>query len=65
MFTFSVISEQDFWNYLTGVSVKFLTLGEINSMVGYHLMAKDHPVQLGVLEVLTPPAGAGQCPGGS
>ena len=31
-----------------GVSVKFLMVGETNSMVGYHLMAKDHSIQLGV-----------------
>ena len=32
----------------TGVSVKFLMVGETNSMVGYHLMAEDHSIQLGV-----------------
>ena len=48
-----------------GVSVKFLMVGETNSMVGYHLMAKDHSIQLGVCGVLTPPAGAGQRPGES
>ena len=31
-----------------GVSVKFLMVGETNSMVGYHLMAEDHSVQLAV-----------------
>ena len=30
------------------VSVKFLIVGETNSMVGYHLMAEDHSVHLGV-----------------
>ena len=33
------------------VSVKFLMVGETNSMVGYYLMAKDHSIQLGVWEV--------------
>ena len=33
---------------MAGVSVKFLMVGESNSMVGYHLMAEDHSVQLGV-----------------
>ena len=32
----------------SGVSVKFLMVGETNSMVGYHLMAKSHSIQLGV-----------------
>ena len=40
-----------FWNSLmlikAGVSVKFLMVGETNSMVGYHLMAEDHSIQLG------------------
>ena len=40
--------------------------GETNSMVGYHLMVKDHSIELGVWGVsMTPTAGAGQCPGGS
>ena len=30
------------------VSVKFLMVGESNCMVGCHLMAKDHSIQLGV-----------------
>ena len=32
----------------SGVSVKFLMVGETNSMVGYHSMAKSHSIQLGV-----------------
>ena len=41
-------------------------VGETNSMVGYHLMAEDQSVQLGVWGgAMTPPAGAGQDPGGS
>ena len=32
---------------MTGVSVKFLMVGETNSMVGYHLMTKGHSIQLG------------------
>ena len=32
----------------TGVSVKFLMVGETNSMVGCHLKAEGHSVQLGV-----------------
>ena len=35
---------------IPGVSVKFLMVGESNSMVGYHLMAEDHSIQLGVWE---------------
>ena len=31
----------------SGVSVKFLMVGETNSMVGYYLMAKSHSIQLG------------------
>ena len=30
-----------------GVPVKFLMVGETNSMVGYHLMSKGHSIQLG------------------
>ena len=30
----------------SGVSVKFLMVGETNSMVGYHLMAEIHSIQL-------------------
>ena len=53
-----------------GVSVKFLMVGETNSMVGYHLMAEDHSVQLAVWGgggggTMTPPAAAGQHPGGN
>ena len=33
---------------IPGVSVKFLLVGETNSMVGYHLMAEGHSIQLGV-----------------
>ena len=45
-------------------------VGETNSTTGYHLMAEDHSIQLGVwgcCEPLPPPppAGAGQRPGGS
>ena len=36
-------------------------VGETNSMVGYHLMAEDHSVQLGYGTVSPPPAGPGQC----
>ena len=32
----------------TWVSIKFLVVGEINSMVGYHLMVERHSIQLGV-----------------
>ena len=48
------------------VSVKFLMAGETKCMVGYHLMAKDHSIQLGVWErgAVSPPAGARQHPGG-
>ena len=35
--------------FIAGVLVKFLMVGETNSMVGYHLMAEDHSIQLGVL----------------
>ena len=31
----------------TGVSIKLLMVGYTNSMVGYHLMAKGHSIQLG------------------
>ena len=41
-------------------------VGETNSMVGYHLMAEDHSIQLGVWRALWgPPASAGHHPGGS
>ena len=32
----------------SGISLKFLIVGEINSMVGYHLMTKGQSIQLGV-----------------
>ena len=38
-----------------GVSVKFLMVGETNSIVGYHLMTEDHLIQLGVWWVLWAP----------
>ena len=38
-----------------GVSVKFLMVGGTNSMVGYHLMAEDHSIQLGVWGHCEPP----------
>ena len=34
--------------FIAGVSVKFLMVGETNSMVGYHLMVEGHSTQLGV-----------------
>ena len=34
-----------------GVSVKFLMVGETNSMTGYNLMAEGHSTQLGVWRV--------------
>ena len=42
-----------------------LMAGETKCMVGYHLMAKDHSIQLGVWErgAVSPPAGARQHPG--
>ena len=41
-------------------------VGKTNSMAGYHLMAEDHSIQLGVWgHCEPPPAGAGQRPGGS
>ena len=33
---------------LSGVLVKFLMVGEANSMVRYHFMAEGHSIQLGV-----------------
>ena len=45
-------------------------MGETNSMVGYHLVAEDHSIQLGIWGgvggggTVSPPAGAGQGPGG-
>ena len=38
-------------------------VGESNSMVGYHLMAEDHSVQL-TGGAVSPPAGPGQRLGG-
>ena len=35
-----------------GVSVRSLMVGETNSLVGYHLMAKGYSIQLGVWGVL-------------
>ena len=38
-------------------------VGETNSMVGYHLMTKDHSIQLGSGGTLwVPPASPGQYP---
>ena len=37
---------------MPGVSVKSLMVGETNSMVGCHLMAEDHSIQLGVWGML-------------
>ena len=34
-------------NPFTGVSVKYLMVGETNSMVGYHLVTEGHSIQLG------------------
>ena len=45
----------------SGVSVKFIMVGETNSMVGYHLMTKGHSIQLGSWGAV-PPAGPGQHP---
>ena len=45
-------------------------MGETNSMVGYHLVAEDHSIQLGIWGgvggggTVSPHAGAGQGPGG-
>ena len=50
-------------NPFTGVSVKYLMVGETNSMVGYHLMTKGHSIQLGSGGVLCgPPAALRQHP---
>ena len=40
-------------------------VGKTNSLAGYHLMAEDHSIQLGVWGCYDTPAGAGQHPGGS
>ena len=45
----------------SGVSVKFIMVGETNSMVGYHLMTKGHSIQLGSWGAVLP-AGPGQHP---
>ena len=37
-------------------------VGEINSMVGYHLMTEGHSIQLGSGERCDPPTGPGQRP---
>ena len=47
------------------VSVKFLMVGETNSMVGYHLMTEGYSIQLGVWGGALSPIGSGQCPSGS
>ena len=39
----------------TWVSVKFLVVGEINSMVGYHLMVEGHSILLVVWGALRTP----------
>lgn len=39
-------------NVYTGVLVKFLMIGETNSMVDYHVMAEGHSIQLRVGGVL-------------
>ena len=46
----------------SGVSVKFLKVGETNSMVGYHLMVEGDSVQLESVGTVSPPAGPGQHP---
>ena len=46
----------------SGVSVKFLKVGETNSMVGYHLMVEGDSDQLESVGAVTPPAGPGQHP---
>ena len=54
--------------YFSGVSVKFLIVGETNSMVGYYLMAEGQSIQLGAGwgggNAVSPTAGPEQCPGG-
>ena len=47
----SLSSDTNITDNITGVSVKFWMVGETNSMVGYHLMTKDHSVQLGLLSI--------------
>ena len=54
--------KQDSFNYCrkskmkkAGVSVKFLTVRETNSMVGYHLMTENHSIQLRSGGAMSPP----------
>ena len=47
-----IISEVIYLLQHAGVSVKFLMIGETNSMVGYYLMAEGYSIQLGVWEAL-------------
>ena len=42
-------------NPFTGVSVKYLMVGETNSMVGYHLMTEGHSIQLRSGGAMSPP----------
>ena len=56
------LTKQDSFNYCgkskmkkAGVSVKFLMVGETNSMVGYHLMTEGHSVQLRSGGAMSPP----------
>ena len=37
----------EFGHIYSGVSAKFLMVGETNSVVGYYLMTEDHSIQLG------------------
>ena len=66
------LTKQDSFNYCrkskmkkAGVSVKFLMVGETNSMVGYHLMTENHSIQLrsgGAMSPPSPPSRLGQRP---
>ena len=47
-----------------GVSVKFLLGKETNSMVGYHLMAKGHSIQLGIWGCFKTPSKSSAGPAG-
>ena len=56
------LTKQDSFNYCrkskmkkAGVSVKFLMVGETNSMVGYHLMMENHSIQLRSGGAMSPP----------
>ena len=56
------LTKQDSFNYYrkskmkkAGVSVKFLMVGETNSMVGYHLMTESHSIQLRSGGAMSPP----------